>query len=111
MIEHSRLVYLIEPLQIVVYDMILNTNVQTLGSSRKCSKDVFPPLVGVPLRSLTAMVEYMGDDEMVRSLTYTHLWCRRAFPVAHTALSLHTASISTDDPKNNGSGSSLYCSR
>ena len=32
----------------------------------------------------------MGDDEMVRSLTYTRLWCRRAFPVAHTALSLFT---------------------
>ena len=44
MIEHSRLM---EPLQIVVYDMILNTNVRTLKSSRKCSKDVFPSLVGV----------------------------------------------------------------
>ena len=30
----------------------------------------------------------MGDDEMVRGLTYTRLWCRRTFPVAHTALSL-----------------------
>ena len=48
------------------------------------STSLFVTYVWFPLRSLTAMVEYMGDDEMVRILAYTRLWCRRA----HTALSL-----------------------
>ena len=48
------------------------------------STSLFVTYVWPPLRSLTAMVEYMGDDEMVRILAYTRLWCRRA----HTALSL-----------------------
>ena len=37
------------------------------------STSLFVTYVWSPLRSLTAMVEYMGDDEMVRILAYSCL--------------------------------------
>lgn len=62
-----------------------------------------------PLRSLTAMVEYVGDDETVRNIRVSDGQSNLHAPVSSSS---HVAAyIPVHDPQDNGSGQSAHHSR